>query len=110
VTLDTRSVLRTAVPQPVRQAIWAADRRIQLAQERAFERWFDMDVGGHSHFEETGILQGEGTFYEGIQHLPLRRAISALRPRPYRPIDRVHVLPLHGRAVLGGDGSAVLLP
>jgi len=23
-----------------------------------------------------------GTFYEGIQHLPLRRAISALRPGP----------------------------
>ena len=80
--MDTRGLLRTAVPKPVREAVWAADRRVQRAQERAFERWFDIDVGGHSYFDDPGIIQGEGTFYESIQYLPLRRAIAALRPGP----------------------------
>ncbi len=80
--MDTRGLLRKATPKPVRNAIWSVDRRVQRAQERAFERWFGIDVGGHSYFDDTGILKGEGTFYEGIQYLPVHRAITALDPGP----------------------------
>jgi len=55
---------------------------VQHLQQRAFERWFDIDVGGRSYFDDTGIISEQRTFYLGIEYLPLRRALAALKPGP----------------------------
>lgn len=78
--VDMRRQLRTAVPKPIRRAMWWADGQIQSAQQRAFERWFDIEVGGHTYFGDAEIISKERTFYEGMAYLPLRRALAALKP------------------------------
>lgn len=80
VPLESRALLRRAVPKPVRHAVWGAHRWAGDAQQRAFERRMGVTTGGHAYPDAT--LGTERVFYEGCQPVPVHRVLSRLHPGP----------------------------
>ena len=77
---DARTVLRTAVPRPVRRVLQLSSAGLERGQQALFERRLGISTSGNEYPDELGAPSEGRVHYEGCQWIPVRRALRSLDP------------------------------